>query len=422
MSKFGEDGKHFIREDCTDEAIDRTLARLETSQVTVIGDTAKLTIHWDKDDGNPNPVFGYRNGPVPFRRTPGGWRIDANAECAIDKPEVFFAKGSWGSAFRTQTEMMDEISSGVEAGSLKSIRDVISAMEKHVGSLEGRTPLTRPILYEEDSPARYLRIGKGDPGTVTVTPAGLPHREDVKNPTRVEGNLQAVFENIYHHAKIIVETTNNKGYEVVFGYDDNKALEIVAKQLGMTVGREERQIFAMVLTVGHGGHRLQEVKSRGTPEWQWTYTDRGTRAYHGVTMDELAQFLEDLDGRPVANNTGSAGYYSLELSNDAERCTTAGRSRQLTRPRPACKFAGDTQGQKSWSLKTSNRSCFVSLASCHPKMAFRDSWKKSQPPWPPLSTRGGGSRACACSLNPPPLYCGETPGGWLDDFNSLHEW
>jgi hypothetical protein len=246
----------------------------------------------------------------------------------MDKPEDFFAKESWGLAIRTQAAMMNEIASGVESGKTKSIGDVISAMEKHVGSLEGRTALTKPILYEEDSPKRYLRIRKGNPGIGSVGPADLPHRKDIKSPTQVEGNVEFVFENIYHHRKIVVETTNKKGYEVVFGYDDKDALEIVAKQLGMTVGKEDREILTIVLDVRPGGHRLKQVKKRETPQWQWTYTDRG-RAYHGVTMDELAQFLEDLFNQPVVDKTGLAGYYWLELSGDAERVPQQGETKPL---------------------------------------------------------------------------------------------
>ena len=78
IAKAGLDGRQFgegfVRSDCTDAAIDRTLARLEQSEVTVEGDTATLKIRWDKDDGSPNPVFSY-GGTIPFRKN-DTWMAD----------------------------------------------------------------------------------------------------------------------------------------------------------------------------------------------------------------------------------------------------------------------------------------------------------------------------------------------------------
>ena len=156
VEKIGGDNKHFVREDCTDEAIDRTLKRLEQAKATETGNTAKMVIPWTKNDGYPNAAFGYSEEPITFRKVSTGWKIDANAATGIKNPEEMFAEDSWGVAFRTQVLMMNEISTGLESGKLKTTKDVIQAMEKHIGSLEGRIPLTKTEIYKEDSPARFL--------------------------------------------------------------------------------------------------------------------------------------------------------------------------------------------------------------------------------------------------------------------------
>ena len=327
MSKVGKGGEYFVRADCTDEAIDRTLKRLDQSQVTITGDTAKLEIRWAKDDGYPNEAFDY-GGSISFRKTASGWKIDANAECDIKGAEDLFAKGSWGVAFRTQTVMMNEIASGVESGKLKTAMDVVHAMEKHVGSLEGRTPLTRTVIYEEDSPTRYLRITKGNPDITARGRSGVPDRKYIDDPTRIEGDLPWIFREMYRHPKIVVETQNTKGYEVIYTPDeDSKVLEIVAKHLGMTVSEGKREIPVLQITVAKGGHHLKQVAKPDKPQWDSCVMDKtpeGAERHwvwplHGVTLDEVALFLESQYRRPVVNMTGLTGYYWLELSDETGR-------------------------------------------------------------------------------------------------------
>jgi hypothetical protein len=330
ISKAGLDGKQFgdwfAREDCTDKAIDRTISRLKHSTVTITGDKAALTIQWDKDDGYPNKVFFYGDEPILFRKLPVGWKIDANAFCGIKNPQDFFA-GTWGEAFRSQMTMANEVAAGLESGKLKTAIDVVRALEKCVGDLEGRIPLTRTVVYLEDSPARYLRIKKGDPNITLLAGEQLPHRKDISYPRRVEGDLQTIFGEMHgiDHPKIVVDTKNKNGYEVVFDPADTKALQIVAKQLGMTVGEEDREILALRLTVVKDGHHLKHVEKPDKPQWNTCVTDKTPQGAErhwvwplpGVSMDELALFLESRFCRPVVNMTGLTGYYSLELSDES---------------------------------------------------------------------------------------------------------
>ena len=74
MGKLDKDAQQFVRGDCTDAAIDRTLARLDHSEVILTNQTAKLTIKWAKDDGYPDPAFFFGE-PIDFRKTESGWKL-----------------------------------------------------------------------------------------------------------------------------------------------------------------------------------------------------------------------------------------------------------------------------------------------------------------------------------------------------------
>jgi len=257
--------------------------------------------------------------------------MDALAGSGNTKPEDFFAEGSWGVMFRNHTIMANEVAAGIESGKLKTANDVVHALEKHVGSLEGRIPLTQTVIYLEDSPARYLRIKKGNPNIGSGSPADLPHRKDIKYPRRIEGNLKTLFEGIYgwDHPKIVVETKNQKGYEVVFNPDDKQAMEIVAKQLGMTVGEDDREILALKITVAEGGHHLKPVPKPDKPQWDCCETGDGVWPLHGVNMGELALFLQSRLRSPVVDKTGLAGYYSFEI---ADKTVRVGPKKDKTEP------------------------------------------------------------------------------------------
>ena len=210
---------------------------------------------------------------------------------ALPNPKTSF-DGSWGVMFRNHTVMANEVAAGIESGKLKTANDVVHALEKHVGSLEGRIPRTKTVIYLEDTPARYLRIKKGNPNICLIAGEQLPHRKDIQYPRRIEGDLHTIFREMYgvDHPKIVVETKNRKGYEVVFNPDDKQAMEIVAKQLGMTVGEDDREVLALQITVAKGGHHLKPVPKPDKPQWDCCETGDGVWPLHGVNMEELALF------------------------------------------------------------------------------------------------------------------------------------
>ena len=324
-------GEGIARDDCTDAAIDRTLLRLGHSEFTMKGDKAELKIRWDKGDGYPNSAFCYGDEPIPFRKIAGGWRMDALAACDIAKPEDFFEKGTWGIMFRNHTAMANEVAAGIESGKLKTAADVVHALEEHVGNLEGRISGTKTVIYLEDTPARYLRIKKGNPNICLIAGEQLPHRKDIKYPRRIEGDLHTIFSEMHgiDHPRIVVETKNQKGYEIVFNPDDEQAMEIVAKQLGMTVSEDDREILALQITVVKGEHHLKPVAKPDKPQWDCCETSDGVWPLHGVCMEELALFLQSRLRSPVVDKTGLAGYYSFEI---ADKTVRVGPEKTKTEP------------------------------------------------------------------------------------------
>ena len=310
-------GDRLIRDDCKDAAIDRTLARLPNSKQVIEGNIGALKIVWEKDDGYPVSVFAYSDDPIVFRKVNDEWKMDACFMCGIKKPSDFF-RGSWGRSMQNELKVLNIISSKVENKKLKSIDEVITELERHRGSLEGVIPYTRKVIFQRDTPKQYIRITKGNPRIVAMGGQQLPHRPDIKHPRRVEGNLKCIFEEIHgiDRPKIVVETSNRKGYEVIYDPDDQTALKVVAEKLGLEVGEEMREIRALVLSIDPQGHQLKKCPKPAKP--QWDIAIEGDKwPLHGVTMDELTQFLESRYRRPVVNQTGLSGYYTFELSNDS---------------------------------------------------------------------------------------------------------
>lgn len=79
IAKFQKEGTRFVRGDCTDAAIDRTIERVadSASAVTMSRDRAELLITWQEDDGYPVEVFWYDPGkPIVFRSVNKKWKLD----------------------------------------------------------------------------------------------------------------------------------------------------------------------------------------------------------------------------------------------------------------------------------------------------------------------------------------------------------
>jgi len=120
----------YLRTDCTDQALDRTISRLSGSKFKIEGDKAKLTVKWEKNDGYPNPAFFFSNEDETFRKIDGQWKLDFGPSDNSGKPEDLFKPGSWECAFRDGMNLMNAVIEEIESGKLKTWKQVTEQLEE----------------------------------------------------------------------------------------------------------------------------------------------------------------------------------------------------------------------------------------------------------------------------------------------------
>jgi len=131
---------NLFRDDCTDEALQRTLARLKGAQVVLKGDTASLIVKWGEDEPLKKPVFGF-TGDDPlasFRKVEGAWKIDANAETGLERPADFFKPGTWGPMLRDIQAIERQLITEIEKGKLRTAEGTIAAFETKLDALNDK--------------------------------------------------------------------------------------------------------------------------------------------------------------------------------------------------------------------------------------------------------------------------------------------
>ena len=120
----------YLRGDCTDKALDRTISRLAGSKFKIEGDTAKLTIQWKEDDGSPNQAIFYSPDDRIFRKINGHWKLDIAPGLSPKELLEFLEPGSWGCAFRGGMNMLNGAIEEVKSGKLKTWQEVTEELEK----------------------------------------------------------------------------------------------------------------------------------------------------------------------------------------------------------------------------------------------------------------------------------------------------
>jgi len=156
-SKYLKDGADheenpYLRGDCTDKALERTISRLADSKVKIKDDEAEITIKWEKDDGYPNQAFFYSNDKITYRRIDGIWKIDIYSNDGTDKLSEIFEPGSWGCIFRDSMNMLNAVIMDIELGRLKTWQQVTEELEIKTKVLEKK--------WTEDHHDPVMRAGK----------------------------------------------------------------------------------------------------------------------------------------------------------------------------------------------------------------------------------------------------------------------
>lgn len=133
VAKFGARESPYLREDCTDEALGRTIARLSKSTIVAGEKTAELRIAWDKEDGTV-PAFMFSEDPIRFRKVGDFWKIDLTGQAG--DLEDWTAPGSWGRAFGDGMNLLNETCAAIEAGKLNTWEQVEDSLARKSKVLE----------------------------------------------------------------------------------------------------------------------------------------------------------------------------------------------------------------------------------------------------------------------------------------------
>jgi uncharacterized protein (TIGR03435 family) len=85
---------------------------------------------------------------------------------------------------------------------------------------------------------------------------------------------------------------------------------LLADRFRLTMHFESRELPVYALVVAKGGAKLQPSDEQTAQAWTW-WTHINVEG--GNTMDRFAEELTRVAGRPVLNQTGLTGHYSLEF-------------------------------------------------------------------------------------------------------------
>jgi uncharacterized protein (TIGR03435 family) len=85
---------------------------------------------------------------------------------------------------------------------------------------------------------------------------------------------------------------------------------LLADRFKLTLHRQTKEVSAMVLTVGKGGHKLKPVETEEPPSFK---TGKLNLTGKGATMDQLVQFISRELRNPVVDQTGLTGRFDYFL-------------------------------------------------------------------------------------------------------------
>jgi uncharacterized protein (TIGR03435 family) len=88
---------------------------------------------------------------------------------------------------------------------------------------------------------------------------------------------------------------------------------LLADRFKLAVHRDTKEMTAMVLTVGKGGHKLEPADAEVTPSFQ---TGKMNLTGKGATVAQLVDFIANAIHSPVVDRTGLTGRYNYFLDID----------------------------------------------------------------------------------------------------------
>jgi uncharacterized protein (TIGR03435 family) len=105
---------------------------------------------------------------------------------------------------------------------------------------------------------------------------------------------------------------NDKQREAGFALIRKRLQHLLADRFHLVVHTETRELPIYALVVAKGGVKMQPNTS---PSGAGTSMTRGRAMYQGtrVSLDQIAENLAIITGRPVRNETGLTGFYDLKM-------------------------------------------------------------------------------------------------------------
>ncbi len=85
---------------------------------------------------------------------------------------------------------------------------------------------------------------------------------------------------------------------------------LLADRFKLTVHRDSKEMTALVLTVGKGGHKLEPADAEVTPSFQ---TGKMSLTGKGATVAQLVDFIANAIHAPIVDRTGLTGRYNYFL-------------------------------------------------------------------------------------------------------------
>ena len=141
-SKLGPEGVKALgrwnRPHGTNEAIDTTLTRLGNVRIQERGDVATLKIEWQTGDGDTTAAFMCVKTPLVFRRVAGEWKLDANVFTGTAKAADLFAPGNLWPIWRDEIEVMSDLTSLIESGTIKDLATFRVVLKARVDGLKAK--------------------------------------------------------------------------------------------------------------------------------------------------------------------------------------------------------------------------------------------------------------------------------------------
>ena len=211
--------------------------------------------------------------------------------------------------------------------SLRTLMILMSLLVSVV-ALQGYLTYPGKVIFIEDTNDRYVLLRYGRAGYVSVSSHNVGHRPELKYMQEVDGDLDFICRQIHgvDNPLIVVETKNSGHYQVVYKWNDQEALKVISKPLGLIVDEEEREILALTIRELRGGHRLKPAGNGKRTNLDEVACDtEGRWPLDAATLDEIARFLETRYRRPVVNVTSIPGWWFGPI---------IGKGRQILAARP----------------------------------------------------------------------------------------